>query len=151
MGQDVSYRFNSFMKKIHMINKPSVPTGGLYRSEFFMLIVIKKHEASSGENYEGIKPSEIAELTGSSISAASKQIKTVEEKGYIERRYSKNDKRVVYITLTDKGRNILSQAKKERDKKIAAIIEAIGEEKMSTFLDIGEEILQFLENDKVVI
>ena len=151
MGQDVSYRFNSFMKKIHMINKPSVPTGGLYRSEFFMLIVIKKLEASSGDNYEGIKPSELAELTGSSISAASKQIKTVEEKGYIERRYSKNDKRVVYITLTDKGRNILSQAKKERDKKIAAIIEAIGEEKMSTFLDIGEEILQFLENDKVVI
>lgn len=58
----------------------------------------KSDQLSSGE---------IAELLGLTTSNASKVIKSVENKSFIERILGKEDKRQMYFTLTDKGKECL--------------------------------------------
>ena len=99
---------------------------------------------------KGIKPSALAETLGSSISAVSKQLKAVEEKGYTERNYSKKDKRVVYICLTPKGVELLEKAKKERDKDVSKIVEKIGEEKTEFLIKILYEISEIINEESKV-
>ncbi|MEG1498528.1 MAG: MarR family transcriptional regulator [Bacteroidales bacterium] len=51
---------------------------------------------------------EIGELLGLTLSNTSKVIKSVEEKGLIERVVGKKDKRQMYFSLTNKGKKLLS-------------------------------------------
>lgn len=55
--------------------------------------------------------SEIAEVLGLSNSNASKVIKQVETKGLVKRIVGKEDKRQMYFTLTETGRNKLEAIK----------------------------------------
>ena len=148
MENDIPSRFNKLMKRLRIINKPGLIGGKLYRTEFFILVAIKEYEKTHGQCCDGIKPSKLAEMTGTSISAASKQIRTIEEKGYIERAYSRDDKRVVYIRLTESGNKIIEEVKGERDAIIHKIESNISKEKMNTFLDIGEEIIKIIEEER---
>lgn len=55
--------------------------------------------------------SEIAEKLGLTNSNTSKIIKSVEEKGFIERILGKDDKRQMYFIITDSGHKKLSEVK----------------------------------------
>ena len=76
--------------------------------------------------------------------------KAVEEKGYIERSYSKKDKRVVYINLTQKGIELLKKAKKERNSDIETIIRKLGKEKTEFLIEILEEISAIMDEESKV-
>ena len=53
----------------------------------------------------------VVERTGLTASHASKMIRSVEEKGYIERIPGDHDKRQMYFTLTDAGNECLAKVK----------------------------------------
>ena len=60
----------------------------------------KKKRLSSGE---------IAELLGLTNSNTSKVIRSVEDKGYVERNLGDSDKRQMYFSLTSEGNKILKE------------------------------------------
>ena len=60
----------------------------------------KKKRLSSGE---------IAELLGLTNSNTSKVIRSVEDKGYVERNLGDSDKRQMYFSLTAEGKKILKE------------------------------------------
>ena len=60
---------------------------------------------------ECITASVIAERTGLRPSHASKVIGTLEERGYLIRELGKQDKRQMYLSLTDAGKRCLKQIK----------------------------------------
>lgn len=60
---------------------------------------------------ERLSSGEIAEALGLTTSNASKVIKSVENKGLIERVMGDVDKRQMYFSLTDKGKEVLGQIK----------------------------------------
>lgn len=62
-----------------------------------------------GENK--LSSSELAERLGLTNSNASKVIRSIEKKGFIERIVGKEDKRQMYFTLTEKGNNLLDTIK----------------------------------------
>ena len=60
---------------------------------------------------ECITASVIAERTGLRPSHASKVIGTLEERSYLKRELGKQDKRQMYLSLTDEGKECLCQIK----------------------------------------
>ena len=148
MSSPLVERLSETLRGIRRFRKKEIFDGLLYRSEFCMLIAIHEYCENTGEI--GIKPSVLTEILGSSISAVSKQLKAVEEKGYIERSYSKKDKRVVYISLTQKGIELLKKAKKERNSDIETIIRKLGKEKTEFLIEILEEISAIMDEESKV-
>ncbi len=63
---------------------------------------------------ECITASVISERTGLRPSHASKVIGALEERGYLIRELGKQDKRQMYLSLTDIGKKCLSQIKKHQ-------------------------------------
>ena len=60
---------------------------------------------------ECVTASVVAERTGLRPSHASKVIGTLEERGYLKRELGKQDKRQMYLSLTDTGMECLCQIK----------------------------------------
>lgn len=75
---------------------------GLCLNEGMLLCSLQSSQYSS---------SEIAELLGLTNSNTSKVIKSVEEKGYVERILGKEDKRQMYFSITNSGSKKLSEIK----------------------------------------
>jgi len=145
MNAELVRKFHESARKHKRMIKRDIFDGQLYRSEFFMLVAVEEWCESSGR--EGIKPSELAESCGLSMSAASKQIKVVEDKGYIERSYCKADKRVVYLKLSEKGKELLDKAKCDRNKDVFNLIEKLGEEKIKQYISLSDEIYEILNSE----
>ncbi len=57
---------------------------------------------------ERLCPGELGEMLGLTPSNTSKVLRSVESKGYIARELSDRDRRQMYFTLTDKGRQLLA-------------------------------------------
>ncbi len=56
---------------------------------------------------------EIADMLGLTNSNASKVIRSVEKKGFIERTLGNEDRRQMYFTLTKDGKKVISEIKSE--------------------------------------
>ncbi len=65
---------------------------------------------------DGAKPSEIANHNRASLPSISQKLSNLENDGYITRQYSKEDKRVTIINLTDKADKFLQEQYKETVK-----------------------------------
>lgn len=101
----------------------------IYRSirefeEYFQ----QKHDLSLNEGMllcslkeKKLSSSELAEALALSGSNTSKVIKSVENKGFIERALGKEDKRQMYFTLTQLGNDILKTIKKEEDEIVSLL------------------------------
>lgn len=76
-------------------------------NEGMLLCSLKSEKYSSGE---------IAELLGLTNSNTSKVIKSVEDKGLVERILGKGDKRQMYFILTEIGKNKLNEIQCEEER-----------------------------------
>ncbi|HEY4389747.1 MAG TPA: MarR family transcriptional regulator [Paenibacillus sp.] len=101
----------SKFKRLHTraITDERVPRG-----EFVLMNVISKmmHKHaldSEGDDKPGIKVSELSNKMKISPPSVSQMVNSLEEKGLVERLTTRNDRRVVYVNLTEEGRSILKQ------------------------------------------
>lgn len=76
---------------------------GINETLFMALITLQSQETHS------IQPSELSSALGSSRTNATRIADELEKRGWIERRESDNDRRCLYLQLTDKGHEFLRQ------------------------------------------
>ncbi len=89
---------------------------GICLNEGMLLCSLQKSESlSSGE---------LSDLLGLTPSNTSKVIASVEEKDLVMRILGKKDKRQMYFTLTDKGKQVLSKIKSE-ELRVSGLLQAI--------------------------
>lgn len=88
---------------------------GLCLNEGMLLCSLKKGNHSS---------SEIAELLSLTNSNTSKVIKSVEDKGFVERILGKEDKRQMYFSLTEEGRKKLEEIE-SKEKEMNQVLQEI--------------------------
>ncbi len=98
---------------------------------------------------EGITIGELNRIMETSVSAVSKKVTILEKKGLVTRRTSRTDRRHVYITLTDRGREICQREKEKKYAYLQEMIKRMGRDDMKDLLrllnrafDIMEEIEQ---------
>lgn len=92
--------------------------------------------------------SAIAHKLSVTVSTLTTNMNGLEKKGYIRRERSREDKRVVHVTLTDKGRKAFYHHRDFHKSMIRAIIKDLSEEEMEILRSCLVNLNRFLEPDK---
>lgn len=90
----------------------------------------------------------IAHRLSVTVSTLTTNMNGLEKKGYIRRERSQEDKRVVYVTLTDKGRKAFYHHRDFHKKMIKAIVKDLSEEDMEILYRCLVNLSRFLEPEK---
>lgn len=79
---------------------------GLTRSEIMLIYQAMEFSHDTGGN---ITVAEAAKCLGVSMPSVSRTLRSLSEKGYIERNFNENDRRSVRIIVTESGKNALER------------------------------------------
>lgn len=99
---------------------------------------------NTSEQQPELKPSEIAKIMDIKQPTITPVIFDLEEEGFLMRRQSKEDRRVVYISLTEKGRKMFKAHQNEMLKKIQALVDYLGADDVKEFVRIAGKIDDYL-------
>lgn len=134
---DTHMRFVNLMCKFRKINHMDKFVG-MKKSEFIMMITVDSTIAECGT----ATVSQISSAMEMTNSAASKTIGELEDKGYLEKKVNKEDKRQAYIELTEKGKEMLIRIKSERDNMTKSIFEKLGKENTEKLFELMEKVFE---------
>lgn len=90
--------------------------------------------------------SEIAHRLRVTVSTLTINMNGLEKKGYICRRRSQQDKRVVHVTLTDKGKKAFYHHRDFHKKMIKAMVKDLSEQEMEILYRCLENLNDFFES-----
>lgn len=90
--------------------------------------------------------SEIAHRLRVTVSTLTINMNGLEKKGYICRQRSQQDKRVVHVTLTDKGKKAFYHHRDFHKKMIKAIVKDLSEQEMEILYRCLENLNVFFES-----
>jgi len=134
------------IKRGHTGTMPKVP---IRKSEMFTLMNI----GSLMKKYpEGIKQGSLSQILNLAPPTVTPMINALEDNGYIERVGSKEDRRVVFIRLTEMGKTFLDEKENLFKSNIKALVDYLGEEDSRTFIRLirktGDFLSQLKENEE---
>ncbi|OIJ68569.1 MarR family winged helix-turn-helix transcriptional regulator [Streptomyces mangrovisoli] len=111
---------------------------GLSRPEFDLLGALRRtgHE---------LTPSELARETFSSGAAVTKRLKTLTERGLVERRGDPRDRRVAHVRLTDSGRALVDGVLPEQLAYETSVLSVLAPEGQGELAGLLAELLGRLE------
>lgn len=130
------------LKRNHMQHLP--PIDGLNHSEVMVLFCIKKEVKS---DLEGVKVSEISKRMRVATPTTTQAINKLAAGGYVQKGVDKEDGRVVRISLTGKGEEIVRKAKEHFDNMLDGLVEYLGEEKTTAFIELLNEANSYLSGN----
>ena len=139
-GNDTHMKLVNLMSKFRKI-KHMDKFVGIKKSEFIMLITVDCTIAKCGT----ATVSQISSKMEMTNAAASKTIGELENKGYLEKKINKEDKRQSYIELTLKGKEKLKFLKAERDNITKSIFDKLGKEDTDKLFELMEKIYEVAE------
>lgn len=114
--------------------KPTIQSlCGLPAGEFFFLQRI--HELS-GEGE--VRVSRLRDAMSMTMPAVSQFVRTLEEKGLVQRENAPNDRRVTLVTVTPKGKQVLLSSQQHFNQMLDRLIQQYGPEEL-------EKLIQMLE------
>ncbi|ADQ03743.1 regulatory protein MarR [Caldicellulosiruptor owensensis OL] len=92
-----------------------------------------------------MKVGDLSKFLGLSNSTVSGIIDKLEEQGYVERRRSNEDRRVVWVKTTQKFKDSLKQHFKEAEKQFEGILSKATEEELDKIIEGFETLKKVLE------
>jgi DNA-binding MarR family transcriptional regulator len=93
--------------------------------------------------------SELADAFEVNKSAITAIINRMVDRGLILRTRDENDRRVIYLTLTDKGRELFEQTQEKIRLLVESIITQFEETEIKNFIDTYEKLARILINKKM--
>lgn len=139
------YIANKLMDTIRRFKKAGLHakcTNGLTPGQIGMLHLIY-HQFNGANN--GISVSQLSELSQQTSSGVTQTINFLENKGLVTRTIDEEDRRIMRVNLTPLG---LEQVKEHHQNLLNlsyGFIENLGREKILTFIDILEEMIDYGE------
>ncbi|MGE4273435.1 MAG: MarR family winged helix-turn-helix transcriptional regulator [Desulfitobacterium sp.] len=118
-------------------------SGEVPRSEFKLLKVVKTNSTEG----EGVTISSLSDHLGISKPAVSQMINHLEDEGYIERGSTKNDRRLVFVRLTDRGEQYMAQRYQEFLQAMTGIFNRMGEKDTEELLRLLEKLYDIVTDD----
>jgi len=131
---------DAFMRfrKLHQHHRP---VGGLRQSEFWVLMTLKKtHEGTR----QGVRVSELARNLDVATPTATQMVIRLEELGYVERRRSTKDRRMVHVVLTERGIEFIESVHQNFASRFDAVVEFLGEKDSNLLADLLGRVTGFL-------
>lgn len=93
------------------------------------------------------KMSDIAGRLNVTVGTLTTNMNSLEKKGYIIRERSTEDKRVVLVTLTEKGRKAFFHHRDFHKKMIRTIVKDLNEDEMKVLIRCMQKLDQFFERE----
>ena len=84
---------------------------------------------------KAIMPSDIAKFTNTSTARIATILNSLEDKGMIIREISREDRRKILVSITDKGRKTAEKAYDQTISDIASVFQTMGEKRAMGFVD----------------
>lgn len=125
----------SLLRRTHFTAEDS---SGLRKSEKFMLM----HITHLGDK-NGVMPSEIAKHLGVTLGAVTHQINSLEERGYVERISSDDDRRVTFIKLSKKGAELVQALHQKFHSTINNLVDYLGDKDSRELVRLIRKITDF--------
>ncbi len=122
-------------------NTSKIKYPGMKSTELNAIVCIKSQE---DEHKEGIKTSDIGKLLGVTPPSITPVINSLEEQGLVTRVYSKLDRRVVRVKLTDRGEAVYDEAKEMMIEKNKGLMEYLGHDDSRQFVRILQNALGYM-------
>ena len=129
------------MQKFQKMRVNASLSGEIPRSELKMLKMIKMNSSE----VEGVKISTLSELLDISKSAVSQVINALEDKGNVVRITTKNDRRVVYVRLTESGEECFAKELQVFFNGMNKIFTKMGEEDTEELLRLLEKLYAIVD------
>ncbi|WP_066633723.1 MarR family winged helix-turn-helix transcriptional regulator [Desulfolucanica intricata] len=107
-------------------------------SQFFILKTLKH----SGPR-KATELAEVVQMTPGAITGASDKLVS---EGYAERKGAKEDRRVVYLEITDKGKEFVESMIEKQKNVTARFFEGLSDEDINHLIRIYKQILHNLDN-----
>jgi DNA-binding MarR family transcriptional regulator len=104
-------------------------------------------------NGKPIRPSEAAKKLDVTVAAITHRLNSLEKEGYIVRTSSPTDRRVVFISLSEKGAETVSILKNIHRESICGLVEYLGDEDSVNFINLLGKISNYYklqENTKAL-
>jgi DNA-binding MarR family transcriptional regulator len=92
-----------------------------------------------------LTPSDVSDQLGISPGRVTHLLNPLEESGHIERLRSPDDRRVVLIKLTDKGKAEVEPVIQRTYNSLANIVNYLGEEDIKTLIRLMSSLLSYVE------
>lgn len=98
---------------------------------------------------EGTPSTSLGPKMGMEATSLSRTLKSMQEKGLIERKRNPEDGRSVLITLTDYGREMRAFSKEVVLQFDDAVKESVPEKDIKTFIEVAHTIMELINNKKI--
>jgi len=92
--------------------------------------------------------SELATVFGVNKSAITSIINRLFEKEWIERTRDEKDRRVIYLSLTDKGYNVFTKMEERIHRLVDSLINKFDDQEITSFLATFEKLDRLIEENK---
>ena len=118
---------------------------GLTQGEFFGLSMLREHLK---EHPEGMHVRELADKARVSPPRVSRMLRDMEEKGLIERRIDRDDRRNTYIVLTETGEAARQRTTARLSTFLDRVVDRMGLENVQTMIDLWNRFSDILEDER---
>ena len=107
------------------------------RGEIFVLKILLLRDGTS-------TPTEISEAMRSTKGRVSAILNSLEKKGFIDREIDKDNRRNIIVTLTDSGREYVTNELQECYKIVSHVFEELGEKDSRKFVELTERVFHLM-------
>jgi DNA-binding MarR family transcriptional regulator len=114
----------------------------LYDGEFDLLATLHRNKKP-----EGMTPNELRESVVLSSGAMTNRLDSLERAGMIARSANPSDRRSTYVSLTDKGENIVKEALGGYLEYLDGLLGVLSEEERGAGADILRKLLMQMEGE----
>ena len=115
---------------------------GISLAEFMLLSAV---DGNSAGNPSNMNPSDIGRLLSVSKGAVSQMLSSLEEKGFISRALSSENRRNTLILLTPEGRDLLEDEGNGFNAKLDALIDEMGHEDIEGLIALVKKLTEVLD------
>ncbi|HIQ90349.1 MULTISPECIES: MarR family winged helix-turn-helix transcriptional regulator [Staphylococcus] len=134
---------NNFFELIHNVELFNDATMTLFMKKFDMNVNISQILALSKLKEKGPqKPSSLALSLGYTSGAITKLTNKLVKEGYIVREQQENDRRVILITITDQGLDVLEEAQKQGRNMRNEVYSVLNTEEVEQLLRIQKKLFE---------
>ncbi len=127
------------------IHRGCIPEG-VTQSEFFALHQIWNAMKENPES-SGIHVSDLAKRLNIALSAASRMLNSLEEKGLIYREIDPKSRRNICVFLTEDGENMWKKCSETMSGLLERVIAAMGEEDACKLIELWKRFTELMEEE----
>lgn len=126
----------SVTKKAEFLIKDQIGSDLTYDQHYTLRYIYQNQNCTS---------TELADVFAVNKSAVTAIITRLVDKGLIERTRDEHDRRVVYLTLTDKGNSLFNECEQRVHHLVENIITQFNDEEINTFIQTYEKLEELLD------